>query len=227
MQNAWQKPLPCVSYQILIVLVFTGSVFSVLLAKTEYYEISNAANNESDASTLANNIFKRFVYVPEIMGLINDDKSLASHLDTLRRKQKHMVSFELMGEALRSAFDIECHINQSKYWLEILEELWPLYAQGDKLPKNHYFPCQMAKVFGSNNGGLQYSELWSNVLSVDIFDAFKEIGFDNKDHIKEVFDKYRRIFLEPANLHSTNDKFRRFRGRNPSVNPFVKELGDN
>ncbi len=203
-------------------------MFSNLLAKTEYYELSDVTNVEPDAFTVVNHVFESLVYVPEIMGLINSDKALThDYLSTLKKRKNHMISFGVMNEALESAFDVECHINESKFWLEILEELWPKYMLSASLPQDNYFPCQMTRSFACDLGGLRYSELWSHVLATDIFDAFNEVGFNNKEQIKNTFEKYRTIFLEPANMYSTNEKFRRFRGRNPSTNPFIKTFGSN
>ena len=57
------------------------------------------------------------------------------------------------------------------------------------------------------------------MLVADLFNAFKTVGFENKTAIKDLGLRYRDTFLKNS---SSNEKFTMFRGRNPSMDPFIK-----
>lgn len=60
------------------------------------------------------------------------------------------------------------------------------------------------------------------MLATDLYDAFNDIGFENKTKIKDVGIKFRDTFLAKGSSVDSNELFRQFRGRNPSMDPFLK-----
>jgi Zn-dependent oligopeptidase len=60
------------------------------------------------------------------------------------------------------------------------------------------------------------------MLVADLYDAFKSVGFENKTAIKDLGLRYRDTFLKHGSSISSNEKFTMFRGRNPSMDPFIK-----
>jgi oligopeptidase A len=59
------------------------------------------------------------------------------------------------------------------------------------------------------------------MLSCDLFEAFNEVGFANNRKLQEVGLRYRDIFLKNGSSLHINEMFRQFRGRNPSMDPFI------
>ena len=78
--------------------------------------------------------------------------------------------------------------------------------------------------FGHIIGGYDaayYSYLWAAVLDNDAFDAFKENGiFD-----KETADSFRRNILEKNGLENAMKMYVDFRGREPVIEPLLKNRG--
>lgn len=62
------------------------------------------------------------------------------------------------------------------------------------------------------------------MLSTDLFEAFNDAGFDNESKLSGVGERYRETYLKNGSSLHANEMFRRFRGRNPSLDPFIKSF---
>lgn len=202
-----------------------GKLIQILLTRTQFVELSDANAIELDSSYLTPRVFLKLLYQPQIIKLIsghvsNGEPLPLEYVDKLRKADRNFQSFNLMHQAYLSAFDLECHISE-KFWGDIMAELWPKY-HAIKQCNNDYHPCQLSNIFAEQFGCLHYTSLWSQMLAMDIFDAFESAGFDNADKLAEVGKRYRDTYLvRGASLHA-NELFRLFRGRNPSMDPFIK-----
>lgn len=65
------------------------------------------------------------------------------------------------------------------------------------------------------------------MLSADLYEAFKDVGFEDKSKIQEVGKRFRDTFLVNGSSLKSNEMFRQFRGRNPSMEPFLKSFNKN
>ena len=67
-----------------------------------------------------------------------------------------------------------------------------------------------------------YSYIWAEVLDADAFEAFKEKGdiFD-----KETASKFRKCILEPGDSKDAMQLYLDFRGREPGIEPLLKNRG--
>jgi peptidyl-dipeptidase Dcp len=67
-----------------------------------------------------------------------------------------------------------------------------------------------------------YSYIWSEVLDCDGFEAFKETGdiFN-----QEVAARFRKYVLTPGGIDDAMEMYKNFRGKEPSVEPLLKERG--
>lgn len=87
-----------------------------------------------------------------------------------------------------------------------MDELWPKFMP-IPMAKNDYRPCQFRIIFGENFGCNYYTNLWSEVnnrysitfpqkssnvkiqikmLATDVFEAFNEVGFEDKKRLLDV-----------------------------------------
>ena len=55
--------------------------------------------------------------------------------------------------------------------------------------------CQFAHIFSGGYSAGYYSYLWSEVMSSDIFEAFEDVGLENKQKIREVGKRYVKVIL--------------------------------
>jgi peptidyl-dipeptidase Dcp len=67
-----------------------------------------------------------------------------------------------------------------------------------------------------------YSYLWSEILDADAFEAYKETGdiFN-----AEVAEKFRRYVLQPGAIDDAMVMYVNFRGKEPNIDPLLKNRG--
>lgn len=63
------------------------------------------------------------------------------------------------------------------------------------------------------------------MIGADVFSAFQEIPAGDKAQQKIIGRRYRDTFLALGGSCSSNEIFRRFRGRDPSAKALLKNLG--
>ena len=67
-----------------------------------------------------------------------------------------------------------------------------------------------------------YSYMWAEVLDADAYEAFKETG----DIFNlEVADKFRKYVLTPGGIDDAMDMYKNFRGKEPGIEPLLKNRG--
>ena len=60
------------------------------------------------------------------------------------------------------------------------------------------------------------------MLAADAFGAFQEVGLDNDKELAQVGARFRDTFLKLSGGYNSNEIFRRFLGRDPSVDTFLR-----
>ena len=67
-----------------------------------------------------------------------------------------------------------------------------------------------------------YSYIWAEVLDADAFEAYKETGdiFN-----PEVASKFRKYVLTPGGIDDAMDMYKNFRGKEPGIEPLLKNRG--
>ena len=67
-----------------------------------------------------------------------------------------------------------------------------------------------------------YSYIWAEVLDADAFDAYKETGYIFN---QEVATKFRQCVLTPGGIDDAMNMYKNFRGKEPSIEPLLKNRG--
>ena len=67
-----------------------------------------------------------------------------------------------------------------------------------------------------------YSYIWAEVLDADAYEAYKETGdiFN-----QEVAGKFRKYILTPGGIDDAMDMYVNFRGKEPGIEPLLKNRG--
>jgi peptidyl-dipeptidase Dcp len=76
-------------------------------------------------------------------------------------------------------------------------------------------------IFAGSYSAGYYSYLWSEVLDADGFQAFKERGIFDPATARS----FRTNILEKGGSEDVMELYRRFRGREPSVDPLLERRG--
>lgn len=79
-------------------------------------------------------------------------------------------------------------------------------------------------IFERNAGSqpFQYRYLWSEVMALDAFSAFQDIGLDNEEELKKLGRRFRSTVLGLGGGIDSAAVFERFRGRKVILDPFLK-----
>lgn len=69
------------------------------------------------------------------------------------------------------------------------------------------------------------SKTWSEMIASDLYTAFQEIKSDDKSQQKEMGARFRNTFLALGGSYPAAEIFRKFRGRDPSPQALLDNLG--
>jgi peptidyl-dipeptidase Dcp len=86
---------------------------------------------------------------------------------------------------------------------------------------SRYLSPYFAHIFSGGYSAGYYSYIWAEVLDSDAFEAFKETGlFD-----RATAESFRRNILERGGTEDPMALYKRFRGREPGIEPLLKKRG--
>jgi len=81
--------------------------------------------------------------------------------------------------------------------------------------------CSFTHLFGGGYAAGYYGYKWAEVLDADAFSCFRESGIFNQ----ELADSFRLNILEKGDTEKPMDLYIKFRGKEPSMEPFLKRSG--
>ncbi len=137
-------------------------------------------------------------------------ESRVFHAGLAAVRQVELALFDLRLHRAPQAPDIETTLRQ------VREEVAVLIP-----PAWNRFANSFSHIFAGGYAAGYYSYKWAEVLAADAFEAFREAGiFDT-----ETGRRFRECFLEPGGSEDAMELFRRFRGREPSVDALLRQDG--
>lgn len=204
-----------------------GHALHGLLSKCTYPSLSGTAVPR-DFVELPSQIMENWALEPEVL------KVYAKHYQTgevipselvekIKNSRKFNQGFATV-EYLAAAFlDMDYHT------LEEVREIDPIKFEEESMKRIGMIPEIVVRYRSTNfqhifSGGYSagyYSYIWSEVLDADAFEAFKEKGiFDPKTALS-----FRKNILEKGGSDDPMTLYKRFRGREPKVEPLLKKRG--
>jgi peptidyl-dipeptidase Dcp len=200
-----------------------GHALNALLADNHY----RATNIPWDAVELPSQIMEHWVLEPEMLKLYAKHYKTgavipAALVEKLKASSLFNQGFETVEFLAACILDMAWHQldsaanvnitnfeNKTMAAIGLIPEILPRY-------RSTYF----AHIIGGYAAGY-YSYLWSEVLDCDAFEAFKETSlFDHKTATA-----FRKNILEKLGTEDSMTLYRRFRGREPKVEPLLKKRG--
>ena len=204
-----------------------GHALHSLFRDVHYYGVSGVPR---DFVELPSQIMEHWVLEPEVL------KVYAKHYQTgeiipdalvkkIENSRKYGQGFITSEYVQASLLDMDYHILQEipadfdipKFESESMNRIGAL-SQIPPRYRSTYFNHTMG---GGYTAGY-YSYMWSEVLDADAFDAFKETGniFD-----KKTAGKFRDFILTPGSIDDAEVMYINFRGKQPSIDPLLKNRG--
>jgi thimet oligopeptidase len=116
-----------------------------------------------------------------------------------------------------SELDMAYHSGGVPDTTALVRQMHPI--TGFEAPPDTYFQAGFGHLFGYDAG--YYGYLWSRVFADDMFTRFEEAGPISE----EIGRAYRETILEPGGAEDGDILVRRFLGREPNSDAFLRELG--
>ncbi|QZE15457.1 M3 family metallopeptidase [Halosquirtibacter laminarini] len=205
-----------------------GHALHGLLSQCKYYSISGTSV-ERDFVELPSQVMEHWPAEAEVLAMY------AKHYKTGEPMPKQLINKLVKSSTFNQGFATVEYIAASyldmKYHtvkdanikdvnkfetdqmreLGLIEEIIPRY-------RSTYF----AHIFSGGYSSGYYSYLWAEVLDSDAFEAYKETGniFDQTTALK-----FRQNILEQGGKRKAMDMYKGFRGKEPSIEPLLKNRG--
>lgn len=206
-----------------------GMAIQQILTKSRYSELSGSSNIEWDAVDTVGKVLSNLLYNDKVLKTItahysNDDPLPEKYVTAFLQNRKQLAGFNLSRQLYHSDLDVQLHMKKD-FWWDLVKELYPKYHVFE-LDKKDSHVCSFTPIFSGEWGGAYFSNVWSDVLAADVYSAFYEASkSQNNSDFLEVGRRFRDTFLTYGGTLSTNEVFRRFRGRDPSHKALLKSLG--
>ncbi|CAC5402347.1 prlC [Mytilus coruscus] len=206
-----------------------GNGLQQMLTTVQYSELSGQYNIEVDAVFTVAKLMRRWLSRPEVLMSISSNPITGKPMSEEMAKkiiegESSLDAYNMCYDLCKSAFDMECHVHPwMTHWYNIFDKCWnnymPTPLEGDDFQPNSY-----TFLFDEQLPAQYYSTVWGEMLAADIFEAFNEVGFEDDVKLGLVGKRFRETFLSLGGSVSGRDVFRKFRGRDPSIQPILEQF---
>lgn len=202
-----------------------GTALQHLLTQAGYSDLAGLSNIEWDASQVSGYVMSNFLDDAAVLQTLSGHYSTDEIIDVELAQKTRLLKTQLAGynlcqELYLADLDVELH-RSTGFWLDIVRKMWPVY-QCMPLDKKDAHPCSMTDIFAGDWAAAHFSHLYSKLLAADISSSFAEQRSD--EHYATVGKRYKQTFLSYGGSVPTAEVFRRFQGRDPSVEALLKSL---
>lgn len=200
-----------------------------MLTTIDHSAISGINGVAWDAVELPSQFLEYFVWEKSVLDQISSHYKTGRPLpDTLITKMREAKNFQAGLQLLRqlelSLFDFRLHIefDPTKGYEQIQNLLDSIRKQIDIIPVASFnrFQHGFSHIFAGGYAAGYYSYLWAEVLACDVFAKFQEDGIYNEKTGKA----FLHTFLEQGGAIDAIELFKKFRGREPKIQAFLKNL---
>ena len=204
-----------------------GHALHGLFADVNY---TGVAGVPRDFVELPSQVMEHWVFEPEVL------KVYAKHyqtgevipqelVDKIVKSSKYGQGFATVEYLAASLLDMDYHtLKEQLPGMDI--EAFEAEAMNKRGLIRQIPPRYRTTYFGHTmEGGYTagyYSYIWAEVLDADAFEAYKETG----DIFNlEVASKFRKYVLTPGGIDDAMDMYKNFRGKEPGIEPLLKNRG--
>ncbi|MCH7549778.1 MAG: M3 family metallopeptidase [Candidatus Krumholzibacteriota bacterium] len=206
-----------------------GHALHGLLSDCTYPSLSGT-NVARDFVEMPSQVFENWALEPEVLALY------ARHYETgelipeeLVAKMKNAKLFNqgfATTEYLAASYlDMDWHTIPDAKKREVLKFEDRCLERIGLIPeiKSRYRSAYFRHIFSGGYSAGYYSYIWAEVVDADAFQAFKEAGlFD-----KETAARFRKFILASGDTDDPMELYKKFRGREPEIEPLLERRGLN
>jgi oligopeptidase A len=200
-----------------------------LLTKVDLPSISGINGVPWDAVELPSQFMENFAWDYGIL------KSCSKHHKTgeslpkdiflkLQKARNLGAGLAILRQLEFALYDLSIHTNYEKNrdsnTLDILTSVKSRVSLIES-PAYNRFPMSFSHVFSGGYAAGYYSYKWAEVLAADAFSAFEESSIFDQN----LASRFKEEILEIGGSKNFMQGFRNFRGRDPSLEPLLKQSG--
>ncbi|XP_029164650.1 probable cytosolic oligopeptidase A [Nylanderia fulva] len=205
-----------------------GHALQHLLTTVEYSDIAGLSFVEWDAVFICDFFMENWLYEPFVLQKISEHYETKQPLPTkaiegIKKMRSHFAGYKLCKELYLSHMDLELHSSET-FWVPMMKRLWPMYF-ALPLEKRDVHVCSFEAIWSGNWAAAYFSKIWSEMIAADLYTAFQEIEINDKSRQKEMGARFRDTFLSLGGSYPAAEVFRKFRGRDPSPQALLDNLG--
>jgi oligopeptidase A len=200
-----------------------------MLTIIDYAAISGINGVAWDAVELPSQFLEYFAWEKPVLDQISSHYQTGESLpDSLIKKMRNAKNFQAGLQLLRqlelSLFDFRLHLefDPKKDYTQIQALLDTIRKQINIIPVSPFnrFQHGFSHIFAGGYATGYYSYLWAEVLSCDAFTKFLEDGIFNE----KTGQAFLHSILEQGGAIDAMELFKKFRGREPKIQAFLKSL---
>ena len=207
----------------------TGHGIHHMLTKVDAPAVSGINGVPWDAVELPSQFLENWCWEEEALAFIS------GHYETGEPLPKEMLEKMLAAKNFQSAmailrqlefglFDFTLYTSYDpEVGARVLDTLHDIKSRVSVVPSPEWgrFPHSFSHIFAGGYSAGYYSYLWAEVLSADAFSRFEEEGIFNPQTGTDFLD----CILERGGSEEPMELFKRFRGREPKIDAFLRHSG--
>ena len=204
-----------------------------MLTKVELPDAAGIHGVEWDAVELPSQFMENWCYHrPTLLGMTGHYETgepLPEDLfDKIAASRTYRAGSMMLRQLMLGMTDLELHTTYDPHGSEsafdVQRRIAKLTSLLPLLPEDRFL-CAFSHIFAGGYAAGYYSYKWAEILSADAFAAFEEAGLDNDAAVAQTGRRFRDTVLALGGGKHPLDVFREFRGREPSVEPLLKQCG--
>ncbi|NLF44314.1 MAG: M3 family metallopeptidase [Bacteroidales bacterium] len=205
-----------------------GHALHGLFANSKYPSLAGT-NVTRDFVELPSQIMENWVPEPEVMAFFAKHyktgevipQELLDKMEAVGKFNMGFATVEFLASAL---LDMEYHLlSDMSSFTNAVEFEDQFRAKNEVTPQ---IPCRhrstyFQHVFSGGYSAGYYSYIWSEILDSDAYEAFKETSLFDQTTAQA----FRKNILERGNTEDPMDLYKKFRGREPKIEPLLVKRG--
>ncbi len=200
-----------------------------LLSLVEEPSVTGISGVPWDAVELPSQFLENWCWERGALDLVSSHVDTGESLpDTLLQKLRGARNFQSGMQMVRqlefALFDFRLHASTAPISADAIQRLLDDVRQQVAVvipPPFDRFPHAFSHIFAGGYAAGYYSYLWSEVLSADAYNRFEQEGVFNATTGRA----FLQHILETGGVEEPLEVFRAFRGREPSIDAFLRHWG--
>ena len=200
-----------------------------MMTKIDYCGVSGINGVPWDAVELPSQFMENFCWEKKALDLFACDfetgETINNNLfERMAKGRSFQMAMQMMKQLEYAIFDFRLHLEHGQkkdFDIQKLLDDVRKYVTVVETPEFNRFQHSFSHIFAGGYAAGYYSYKWAEVLSADAFSKFEEKGIFNKITGKE----FLKTILEKGGSCEPMEMFVEFRGREPSIEPLLKNIG--